>query len=128
MIPDKTPVKHSIEKGYQVIKVLSVQLNAYLIEEVFKGISVEHIVGTFTRHQTKFVSGLLGGVGLAGGAWAALSLWTGSLSLWGSLGYTLGLVTAPVWNSGPPVGRPALAPWGGPCTVPLPWCADATSG
>ncbi len=97
MASKKKPVKQHFEKSYLALKSLSLQLNTYLIEEVFKGIAVEKIVSTFTRHQSKLVSGILGSVGLAGGAWAALSLWTGSLGLWSSLGYTLGLISAPIW-------------------------------
>jgi len=84
-------------RGLQALKSLSVQFVSFMIEEGFKGQTLDKILAAFTRHQTKIVSGVLGSAGIAGGAWAAISLWTSSLGLWGSLGYALGLVSMPVW-------------------------------
>ena len=50
MASKKKPVKQHFEKSYLALKSLSLQLNTYLIEEVFKGIAVEkllaHLLGT----------------------------------------------------------------------------------
>ena len=95
--PRKKQLNKRLEQGLQALKSLSVQFVSYMIEEGFKGQTLDKIVTAFTRHQTKLIGGILGSAGLAGGAWAAISLWTGSLGLWGSLGYALGLVSMPVW-------------------------------
>ena len=95
--PQKKQLNKRLEQGLQALKSLSVQFVSYMIEEGFKGQTLDKIVTAFTRHQTKLIGGILGSAGLAGGAWAAISLWTGSLGLWGSLGYALGLVSMPVW-------------------------------
>lgn len=89
---DKLPVR-----GIQALKSLSVQFVSYMIEEGFKGQTLDKIVAAFTRHQAKIISSVLGSAGIAGGAWAAISLWTGSLGFWGSLSYSLGLLSMPVW-------------------------------
>jgi hypothetical protein len=86
----KAQLNKRLEQQLLALKSLSVQFVSYLIEEGFKGQALDKIVISFTRHQTKIISGLLGGAGLAGGAWAAISLWTGSLGLWSGLAYTLG--------------------------------------
>ena len=93
----KAQLNKRLEQQLQTLKSLSVQFVSYLIEEGFKGQTLDKIVTSFTRHQAKIISGLLGSAGLAGGAWAAVSLWTGSLGLWGGLAYTLGFMTMPVW-------------------------------
>jgi hypothetical protein len=84
-------------KGLQALTSLSVQFVAFMIEEGFKGQTLDKIVTAFTRHQRKIISGVLGSAGLAGGAWAAVSIWASSLGFWGGLGYTLGVVSMPVW-------------------------------
>ena len=93
----KEQLNKRLEQGFQALKSLSVQFVSYMIEEGFKGQTLDKIITAFTRHQAKIVSGILGSAGLAGGAWAAISLWTSSLGLWGGLGYTLGLISMPVW-------------------------------
>jgi exonuclease VII small subunit len=84
-------------KGLQALQTLSVQFVTYLIEEGAKGKAIDKVVTSFTRNQAKIISSILGGAGLATGAWAAISIWTSSLGLWGSFGYALGLVSMPVW-------------------------------
>ena len=86
-----------LEQRVQALKSLSVQFVSYMIEEGFKGQTLDKIVASFTRHQAKIISGVLGGAGLAGGAWAAVSLWTGSLGAWSGLAYTLGFLSMPAW-------------------------------
>ena len=93
--PPKKQLNKRLEQGLQALKSLSVQFVSYMIEEGFKGQKLDRIVAAFTRHQTKVVSGILGSAGLAGGAWAAVTLWTSSLGLWGSLAYTLGFISMP---------------------------------
>lgn len=95
--PNKKQITQMAEKGLQALQALSVQFVSHLIEEGFKGVALDKIVTSFARNQAKIVSGILGGVGLATGAWAAISLWTSSLGLWGGVGYALGLVSMPVW-------------------------------
>ena len=94
---NKKQITEMAEKGLQALQTLSVQFVSHLIEEGFKGVAVDKIVTSFVRNQAKIVSGILGGAGLATGAWAAISLWTSSLGLWGGVGYALGLVSMPVW-------------------------------
>ena len=93
----QSKLNKQLEQRLQALKSLSIQFVSYMIEEGFKGQKIDKIVATFTRHQTKIISGVLGGAGLAGGAWAAVSLWTGSLGAWSGLAYTLGLVSMPAW-------------------------------
>ncbi len=93
----KRQINEIAGRGLQSVQTLSVQFVTYLIAEGAKGEALEKIIATFVRHQTKLISGLLGSAGLAGGVWAAASLWTSSLGLWGSLGYAIGLVTMPAW-------------------------------
>lgn len=95
--PNKKQITEMAEKGLQALQTLSIQFVSHLIEEGFKGVAVDKIVSSFIRNRAKIVSGILGGAGLATGAWAAISLWTSSLGLWGSFGYALGLVSMPVW-------------------------------
>ena len=79
------------------IRDLSVQFVTLMMQEGMQGRAVHHAVSAFGKHRTKLLSGILGGAGVAGGAWAALSMWSGSMGLWGSLAFSLGLVTTPVW-------------------------------
>ena len=95
--PKKKALKQIANKGLQALQTLSVQFVSHLIEEGAKGEALDKIVSSFTRNQAKIVSSILGGAGLATGAWAAISIWTSSLGLWGGLGYALGLVSMPVW-------------------------------
>ena len=84
-------------KGVQALKSLSVEFVSHVTERVLKGETFDALFTAFNRHQAKIVSGVLGSVGIAGGTWAAISLWTSSLGLWGTLGYTLGFLSMPVW-------------------------------
>ena len=95
--PKKKALKQMANKGLQALQTLSVQFVSHLIEEGAKGEALDKIVSSFTRNQAKIVSSILGGAGLATGAWAAISIWTSSLGLWGGVGYALGLVSMPVW-------------------------------
>lgn len=90
-------ISEMAEKGLQALQTLSVQFVAHLIDEDHRGVALDKIVTSFARNQAKIVSGILGGAGLATGAWAAISLWTSSLGLWGGVSYALGLVSMPVW-------------------------------
>ncbi len=83
------------EQTHQVLKELSVQFVSYLSEEGMRGRKLD--VSRFSRQHTKLFSGLVGGVSVAGGAWAAVSVWTGSLGLAGNLALSLGLVATPIW-------------------------------
>ena len=94
--PKKKALKQMANKGLQALQTLSVQFVSHLIEEGAKGEALDKIVSSFTRNQAKIVSSILGGAGLATGAWAAISIWTSSLGLWGGFGYALGLVSMPV--------------------------------
>ncbi len=93
----QTQVYKFSSKSLQALSSLSVQFVSFIIEEGFKGQTLDIIVTAFTRHQRKIVSGVLGSAGIAGGAWAAVSIWASSLGFWGSIGYTLGVVSMPVW-------------------------------
>ncbi len=81
--PSTKQITEFAEKGLQALQTLSVQFVSHLIEEGSKGVALDIIVTSFARNQAKIVSGILGGAGLATGAWAAISLWTSSLGLWG---------------------------------------------
>lgn len=83
------------EQTHQVLKELSVQFVSYMSEEGLRGGKLD--VSRFSRQHTKLFSGLVGGVSVAGGAWAAVSVWTGSLGLASNLALSLGLVTTPLW-------------------------------
>ena len=84
-------------QGIQALKSLSVQFISFVVEEGLKGQPLDKIIAAFIRHQAKIIGGVLGSVGIAGGTWAAISLWTSSLGLWGSLSYSLGIITMPIW-------------------------------
>ena len=86
-----------LEQRLHALKSLSVQFVSFMIEEGLKGQALDKIVASFTRHQTKIVSGVMGSVGLAGGAWAAVSLWTSSIGVLSGLKLSLGLLSMPVW-------------------------------
>ena len=94
---EETAINTRPDKGLRTLQALSVQLVSYIIEEGRNGKALDKIISAFTRHQSKLVSGLLGSAGVAGGAWAAISLWTSSLGIWGSLGYAIGWIAMPVW-------------------------------
>ena len=81
--PSTKQITEFAEKGPQALQTLSVQFVSHLIEEGSKGVALDIIVTSLARNQAKIVSGILGGAGLATGAWAAISLWTSSLGLWG---------------------------------------------
>ena len=97
---NKQQITAMAEKGLHALQTLSVQFVSHLIEEGFKGVAIDKIVNSFVRNRAKIVSGVLGSAGLATGAWAAISLWTSSLGLWGTFGYALGLVSMPMWVPG----------------------------
>ena len=83
------------EQTHAVLKELSVQFVSYISEEGLRGRKLN--VSRFSRQHTKLFSGLVGGVGVAGGAWAAVSVWTGSLGVVGNLALSFGLVATPIW-------------------------------
>ena len=93
----KKQVGDRLEQGVQVLREFSLQFVSFMIEEGFKGRGLDSIVTAFAKHRTAIISGVLGGAGLAGGAWAAVTMWTGSMGLWGSVTMALGFVTTPVW-------------------------------
>lgn len=93
----KAAINALADKGLHTLQTMAVQFVSYIIEEGHKGKALDKIIRTFARHQTKLVGGLLGGAGVAGGAWAAVSLWTSSLGAWGSLGYAIGWIAMPAW-------------------------------
>ena len=82
---NKQQITAMAEKGLQALQTLSFQFVSHLIEEGFKGVAIDKIVNSFVCNRAKIVSGVLGSAGLATGAWAAISLWTSSLGLWGIL-------------------------------------------
>jgi len=84
-------------KYSSAIRELSVQFVTLMMQEGMQGRAVHHAVSTFGKHRTKLLGGILGGAGVAGGAWAALTMWSGSMGVWGSLAFSLGLVTTPIW-------------------------------
>ncbi len=86
---------HRGEQTHQVLKEFSVQFVSYMSEEGLRGRKLD--VSRFSRQHTKLFSGLVGGVSVAGGAWAAVSVWTGSLGLAGNLALSLGLFATPIW-------------------------------
>ncbi len=94
---ENTETNARADKGLHALQILAVQFVSYIIEEGCKGKALDKIVSVFARHRTKLVSGLLGSAGVAGGAWAAISLWTSSLGAWGSLGYAIGWIALPAW-------------------------------
>ena len=73
---EETAINTRPDKGLRTLQAISVQLVSYIIEEGRNGKALDKIISAFTRHQSKLVSGLLGSAGVAGGAWAAISLWT----------------------------------------------------
>jgi len=86
-----------IGKSVRALRELSVHFMACLMEEGAKGQKVDRVIASFSRRRTEIVSGILGTAGMAGGAWAALSMWSGSLGVWGSTAVALGVVSAPMW-------------------------------
>lgn len=99
------------ERGFDEppLRELALQLVAFVLEEVRKGRGVDAAARAFSRHRRR----VLGGIGGGGGAWAALTAWTGSLGVWGAVGLSLGLLSPPAWV---PLagGLAGLAPPGGP--------------
>jgi hypothetical protein len=95
--PGKIELEKMPLKGVQALKSLSVEFVSHVTEGVLKGETFDALFAAFSRHQAKIVSGVLGSVGIAGGTWAAISLWTSSLGLWSTLGYSLGILSMPVW-------------------------------
>lgn len=85
------------DRGKEALQSLAVQFVAQLLSEANQGKALDKIVSAFARNQASLISGLLGSAGVAGGAWAAVSLWTSSLGLWSSLGYAIGWVSLPFW-------------------------------
>jgi hypothetical protein len=83
------------EQSRRLLKELSVQFVSYMSQEGLRGRKLD--VSRFSRQHTKLFSGLVGGVSVAGGAWAAVSVWTGSLGLAGNMALTLGLAATPIW-------------------------------
>ena len=94
---DNPLANQRVIRGLEALKGLSVNLVTHLNQISFTDQSIDRALSAFARHQTKVLSSLLTGAGAAGGIWAAFTLWTSSLGIWGSMGYALGLVTAPVW-------------------------------
>ena len=97
MAKAKQTKRGDLEQRLKALKSLSVQFVSFMIEEGLKGQTLDKIVASYTRHQTKIVSGILSSAGLAGGAWAAVSLWTSSIGVLGGLKLSLGLLSMPVW-------------------------------
>ena len=86
-----------ISKSVRALRELTVHFMAYLMAEGARGSKVERVVASFSRRRTDIISGILGTAGMAGGAWAALSMWTGSLGVVGSTAMALGVVATPIW-------------------------------
>lgn len=86
-----------IEKSVRALRELSIHFMAYLMEEGARGRRVDRVVASFSRRRAEIISGVLGTAGLAGGAWAALSVWSGSLGVWGSAAISLGVISSPMW-------------------------------
>lgn len=91
------PLRALADRGKEALQSLAVQLVSQLLSEAGQGKALDKIVSAFARNQASLISGLLGSAGVAGGAWAAVSLWTSSLGLWGSIGYAMGWVSLPFW-------------------------------
>jgi len=86
-----------IGKSVRALRDLTVHFMAYLMEEGAKGKRVDRVIASFSRRRTEIISGILGTAGVAGGAWAALSMWAGSMGVWGSTAMALGVVSTPIW-------------------------------
>ena len=84
-------------KNHHAGRDLSAQFDTMMMQERMQGRGVQRAVPAFGKYRIKLLSGILGGAGVAGGAWAALSMWSGSMGLWGSLAFSLGLIATPVW-------------------------------
>ena len=81
----------------QPLRDLALRLVAFVLEEVRRGRAVDVAAQAFSRHRRRVLGGIVGSVGVAGGAWAALTAWTGSLGVWGTVGLSLGLLSPPAW-------------------------------
>ncbi|MDA0336041.1 MAG: hypothetical protein O2782_12810 [bacterium] len=68
-----------------------------MLKEVRRGRAVDVAAEAFSRHRRRLLGGIVGSAGVAGGAWAALTAWTGSLGVWGTVGLSLGLLSPPAW-------------------------------
>jgi hypothetical protein len=79
------------------LRELTLQLVAFVLEEVRRGRGVDAAARAFSRHRRRVLGGIVGSAGAAGGSWAALTAWTGSLGIWGSVGLSLGLLSPPAW-------------------------------
>ena len=93
----KNPPRTLAERGKEAFQSLAVQFVSQLFSEANEGKALDKIVSAFARNQASLISGLLGSAGVAGGAWAAVSLWTSSLGLWSSVGYAIGWISLPFW-------------------------------
>lgn len=70
---------------------------SYTIEEGINGENLDRIVSGFTRHKNKILGSMFSGAGFAGGAWAAVAMWTSTLGIWGKFAIATGLAVTPMW-------------------------------
>jgi len=86
-----------LQRRAQATRALALHLTSSLMQYAGAGLGVDRVVNAVSRNRRHLLSGFLGGAGMAGGAWAALSVWTSSLGAWGGLAAALGVVGAPLW-------------------------------
>lgn len=84
-------------RGVRATRALALHLTSALMQHGATELPVERVVNAFSRNRRRLVSGVLGSAGVAGGAWAAVSLWSTSLGAWGSLAAALGVLATPLW-------------------------------
>ena len=75
--------RENSEQIGEALKKLCHHFVSYTIEEGINGENLDRIVSGFTRHKNKILGSMLSGAGFAGGAWAAVAMWTSTLGIWG---------------------------------------------
>lgn len=90
-----TDAEHSSPRAN--LPELGLQLVTFVLLQVRRGRAIDVAAQAFRRHRRPVLGGIIGSAGAAGGAWAALTAWSGSLGVWGTVGLSLGLLSPPAW-------------------------------
>lgn len=68
-----------------------------IVDSAVLGIPTEKAISNFVEKQFPYISAALASAGVAGGAYLGARIWVSSLGFWPSIGYSLGIVSMPLW-------------------------------
>ncbi|OQB47872.1 MAG: hypothetical protein BWY02_01963 [bacterium ADurb.Bin157] len=68
-----------------------------IVDSAVLGIPTEKAISNFLEKQFPYISAALASAGVAGGAYLGATIWVSSLGFWPSIGYSLGIVSMPLW-------------------------------